>query len=222
MPPPSGMPPAETAPAAPEAAPAAEEEEGSDPEGWFRIDSDGLGLQLWVGATHDVGFDLATDIYVDSGTFAEFDIGPALTVSDEVLLIPMAGIGFDWSAWQATTLIAPQLFTYLDFNPVYFESWIQAFLTSPFIDSGDNNLYFRNFLLFSLIPDWSIGPHVEFTLALNNDRDTLASMQVGGATGINYGKNNQLLLFLGAETQDAAQGPDGEMLVGRFTFVRTW
>src|SRR5690606_30900400 len=101
------------------------EEEGGVP-GWFRVDSDGLGLQLWFGATHDLGgINLATDIYVDSGTFGEFDLGVEIPIGEQVLLIPMIGIGFDWSQQTATTLIAPQLFAYLDFSPVYIEYWAQ-------------------------------------------------------------------------------------------------
>jgi len=237
---PAPEPAAEPAPAAAPAAgePAEDEEEGIP--GWFRIDSDGLGLQLWVGATHSLGpVDLASDIYVDSGTFAEFDIGPAFSFGP-LALTPMVGIGFDWSEQRATTLIAPQLFTILDLDMIYFESWIQGFLYSPFTEGADNDLYTRNFLLAKLSDDFHIGPQMEATLALNNDRDTLSSLPVGGRINLAYGENNLLGLFLGYETQeDARQVADGTVtvdpvsgepvegtteraLVGRFTFVRTW
>ncbi len=218
--------------------PAEAEEEGTP--GWFRLDSDGLGLQLWVGATHSLGpVDIASDIYVDSGTFAEFDIGPAFSFGP-LALTPMVGIGFDWSEQRATTLIAPQLFTILDLDFIYFESWIQGFLYSPFTEGADNDLYTRNFLLAKLSDDFHVGPQMEATLALNNDRDTLSSLPVGGRINLAYGENNLLGLFLGYETQeDARQVPDGtatvdpvtgepvdgtteRALVGRFTFVRTW
>jgi hypothetical protein len=234
--------PAAAAPAAAaEPAPAdpAEAEEDGIP-GWFRIDSDGLGLQLWVGATHSLGpVDIASDIYVDSGTFAEFDIGPAFSFGP-LALTPMVGIGFDWSEQRATSLIAPQLFTILDLDMIYFESWIQGFLYSPFTEGADNDLYTRNFLLAKLSDDFHIGPQMEATLALNNDRDTLSSLPVGGRINLAYGENNLLGLFLGYETQeDARQVTDGSetvdpvtgetvegtterALVGRFTFVRTW
>jgi hypothetical protein len=233
---PAPEPAAEPAPAAAPAAgePAEDEEEGIP--GWFRIDSDGLGLQLWVGATHSLGpVDLASDIYVDSGTFAEFDIGPAFSFGP-LALTPMVGIGFDWSEQRATTLIAPQLFTILDLDMIYFESWIQGFLYSPFTEGADNDLYTRNFLLAKLSDDFHIGPQMEATLALNNDRDTLSSLPVGGRINLAYGENNLLGLFLGYQTQrdarvvdtgevDAAGLPvlaEDRALVGRFTFVRTW
>lgn len=208
--------------------------------GWLRLDSDLLGLQLWVGATHSLGpVDLATDIYVDSGSFAEFDLGPSFTLNlggdDSLIAIPMAGLGVDWSEQRAVTLVAPQLFLYLSLGPLYFESWTQSFLGSVFTDDADDNLYLRNFLLFSLSDHVAIGPHFETTLALNNDRDTLASLPVHGAVSLNYGANNTLLMALGYETVDSArQIATGEVdadgaplfaergLSGRFTFVRLW
>src|SRR5688572_21891352 len=71
-PPPAPEPVAEEPMVAPEVAPAevpaeeaAEEEDGGVPS-WMRMDSDSLKLQLWFGATHDVGgVGIATDIYVD-------------------------------------------------------------------------------------------------------------------------------------------------------------
>jgi len=240
-------PPAEPAPvsppeagpgeAAPAEAPAASEEEGGIP-GWFRIDSDGLALQLWVGATHSVGpVDIATDIYVDSGTFGEFDIGPSFSFGP-LALTPMAGIGFDWSQQKAVSLIAPQLFTILDLDPIYFESWIQVFLNSPFADGADNDFYTRDFLLLKATEDLHIGPQIEATIALNNKdaRDKVGSLPIGGRINLAYGANNTLGLFLGYETQKNARTVDtGELdandvpivaddraLVGRFTFVRTW
>jgi hypothetical protein len=220
------------------AAPA--EEQASTP-GWFRMDSDSLALQLWFGATHDLGgLQLATDIYVNSGFFGEFDIGPAFTLGD-VAITPMVGIGFDWAQKRATTLIAPQLFTIWNSSdlPLYFESWIQFFFTSPFLDdeSNLNTAYTRDFLLFKLSDDFALGPHFELTYNLSGqtveedpttgettttDIDSgVGSMQIGGATMINYGANNTLLLYLGYETKEEAR-PDDRGLAGRFTFIKTW
>ncbi len=236
-------PAAEAAPAAAAEAPA--EEEGSSVDGWFRVDHDSLNLQLWFGATHSLGpIDIATDVYVDSGSFGEFDIGPWFEVGlggdNSLGILPMAGIGFDWAAQKTATLIAPQLFLYLTVGPVYWESWTQTFLNSPFEDGADDDLYLRNFILFSLSDHIAIGPQVEATLALNNDRDTLGSLPVGGRTNLHYGENNTLGLFLGYETNedartvetgaefDAATGEfvsttaEDRGVVGRITFIRTW
>jgi len=202
--------------------------------GWFRVDHDLLALQLWVGAVHSLGpVDVATDIYVNSGTFGEFDIGPTFSFGP-LILTPMAGIGFDWSEQRAVTVVAPQLFTILNLDPIYFESWIQVFVNSAFTEGADNNLYTRNFLLLKVTDDFHIGPQAEATIALNNDRDLLISEPVGGRINLAYGENNLLGLFLGYETQEAARqveiGVDesGEPIVaerglaGRFTFIRNW
>lgn len=251
------------APAAPAEAAPAEEEEGGVP-GWFRMDSDLLTLQLWFGASHDVGgVNIATDIYVDSFDFAEFDLGVEVPLGDSVLLIPMAGIGFNWQQYKPSTLIAPQLFGYFDFDPIYIEWWSQFFITSIFADAGysddgtgtdtyvenselaPNTWYNRLFLLYHATENFSIGPQVEATIALNDaaksvdpdsgDDSALASLPVGGRVNLGYGENNTLGLFLGYETVKGARlpvseldsdgeevGPNYRGLVGRFTFVRTW
>ncbi len=242
--PPGGSPTASPSPAAPAAPPpaaeAVDEEEGSSVPAWFRLDSDLLGLQLWVGATHSLGpVDIATDIYVNSGSFAEFDLGPSFTAefgdSSSLIVTPMAGLGVDWAQKRALTLVAPQLYLYLTLGPVYFESWTQAFFNSVFVEGSNNDIYLRNFLLFSLTDTVAIGPHMEATLALNNERDTLVSLPLQGAVSLSYGQNSTLLLALGYETVEAARQVDtGEVdedaapifaergLAGRFTFVRTW
>jgi len=220
------------------------EEESNSVDGWFRVDHDSLNLQLWFGATHSLGpVDIATDVYVDSGSWGEFDIGPWFEVGlggdNSLGILPMAGIAFDWAQQKAVSLVAPQLFLYLTVGPVYWESWTQTFLYSPFEDGADNDLYLRNFILFSLSDHVAIGPQMENTLALNNDRDALASMPVGGRINLHYGENNTLGLFLGYETvEDARQIETGADLdpvtnefvptyseravKGRITFIRTW
>ncbi len=179
------------APPPAEVLPAEEEEDGGVP-GWFRMDTDLLSLQLWFGATHDVGgVGIATDIYVDSNYLAEFDIGVELPIGDPVLLIPMVGVAFDWSQMRPTTLVAPQLFGYFDFSPVYIEWWSQFFLNSVFgnedlalsgtvDDDGNlvadpdtaqatgNTWYNRLFVLFNVTENFSIGPQIEATIGLND------------------------------------------------------
>jgi hypothetical protein len=236
-------PPAAPATTATEALVVADEEKESAVPGWFRLDSDGYGLQLWVGATHSLGpVDIASDIYVNSATFAELDLGPSFTAEfgdgNSFIAIPMAGIGFDWAQKRGVSLIAPQLFLYLTAGPIYFESWTQAFINSIFDDTTTDSLYLRNFLLFKLSDHVSVGPHMEATLDLSGEGDTLQSLPLQGAVSLNYGENNTLLLALGYETQEAARqvqtgvdltdpaNPVDEYedrgLAGRFTFVRLW
>lgn len=229
-------PPVETAPAelpaepAPvEAAPAEAPPEEAEDEGvpsWFRIDSDALKLQLWAGATHDVGgVGIATDIYVDSDYWGEFDIGVEIPVGEGVLLIPMVGIAADWSAKKFQSLVAPQLFGYFTFDPVYIELWSQVFFNSIFADPGFTDdgsgefveiketvpdfWYNRLYLTFAATENFRIGPQVELTYALNDaakvvDEDgndsALSSLQVGGHIDLGYGEGNTLGLFLGYET----------------------
>ncbi len=206
------------------------EEEASGASGWFRTDTDGLGTQIWVGASHSPSFlgglSLDTDIYV-VGTFGELDIGLGIPVVDSDSLslsfLPMVGIGFDYAAANGpSSLIAPQLFTYLTAGSIYFESWIQGFFNTPF-DYGDDSLYTRNFILYSLNDTIAIGPQVEVTIGVGGLADDyesgLSSMVVGGRANVGYGENNTLGVFVGFETQ---KGDDETGLTGRMTFVRSW
>ena len=202
--------------------------------GFFRVDSDGFGLQLWAGATHSLGpVDLASDIYVTSGTFGEIDVGPVISVGP-LVLTPMIGIGFDWAEQRAVSLI-PQLYPTLTVGPVYFESWNQIFVNSVFERGADNDFYTRNFLLLQLLAELAVGPQLEATLALNNGRDALVSLPVGGHVNVQYGPADRIELFLGYETQRAARRVDtGSVdaaglpvladrgLVGRLTYVHAW
>ena len=211
------------------------EEEASSVSGWFRVDTDGLGTQLWFGASHSPSFlgglSLDTDIYV-TGKFGELDIGLGIPVVDSdslsLSLLPMVGIGFDAAgededgnaitvANGPSSLIAPQLFTYLTAGSIYFESWIQGFFNSPF-DYGDDSIYTRDFVLYSINDTLAIGPQVEVTIGLG-DEGGLSSMVVGGRANVGYGENNTLGVFVGFETQ---KGDDETGITSRMTFVRTW
>ena len=203
----------------------AEEEEASGASGWFRTDTDSLGTQIWVGASHSPSFlgglSLDTDIYV-VGTFGELDLGISIPVVDRkdmsLKFLPMVGIGFDYAAANGpSSLIAPQLFTYLTAGSIYFESWIQGFFNSPF-DYGDDSIYTRDFLLLSLNDTLAVGPQVEVTIGLG-DEGGLSSMVVGGRANVGYGENNTLGVFVGFETQ---KGDDETGLTGRMTFFREW
>jgi hypothetical protein len=169
------------------------------------------------------------------GTFAELDVGVSYAIGP-VSLLPMAGIGFDFGEMtddngtpddpdddttiepQATYIIAPQLFTIVDTQWVYFESWIQTFFNDVFIDGGTDYLYTRNFILVKPLEFFAVGPQIELTYEFNNPSDEdekLASLPIGGRVNVGYGENNTLGLFLGYDVQ-------AEQLAGRFTFVRTW
>ncbi len=200
------------------------EEEASSASGWFRTDTDSLGTQIWVGASHSPSFlgglSLDTDIYV-VGTFGELDIGLGIPVVDSDSLslsfLPMVGIGFDYAAPNGpSSLIAPQLFTYLTAGSIYFESWIQGFFNSPF-DYGDDSIYTRNFLLLSLNDTLSVGPQVEVTLDLTNGG--LDGLAPGLRANVAYGENNTLGVFVGFETQKEDEDTG---ITGRMTFVRSW
>jgi hypothetical protein len=194
-------------------------DDSSGTKGYFRIDTDGLSTQLWLGATHDLGagVGLASDIYV-VGAFGELDLGVSFSAGP-LSLLPMVGIGFDFGEARTESLIAPQLFTILDISPIYFESWIQVFFNDIFVEGATDAFYTRNFVLFQVIDALALGPQVELTYEFNNAADDeLASLPVGGRVNVNYGENNTLGLFLGYETQ----ADDGPALAGRFTFVRLW
>ncbi|WP_433936032.1 hypothetical protein AB3662_15100 [Sorangium cellulosum] len=212
--------------------------EASPIASWFRFDMDNLGLQVWAGASHQLGpISLSSDIYVTPllGT-AEFDIGPAFTMGP-VTINPMVGFAFNFLTQQPAALVAPQLFTYIDVKPVYFESWILGSFSSIFDDTVQDYFYSRDFLLFYPTDDFGIGPHLELTIDANEvrspddpattdvneaavDEAGLASLQIGGVIGLNYGTGNKLLLYLGYETQEESQLND--KIAGRFTFIHNF
>lgn len=200
--------------------------EESSTSGWFRTDTDSLGTQIWFGASHSPSFlgglSLDSDIYV-SGTFGELDIGLGIPVADSDSLslsfLPMVGIGFDYAAADGpSSLIAPQLFTYLTAGSIYFESWIQGFFNSMFDEEAGDSLYTRNFVLLSLNDTLRVGPQVEATLDLGDDGG-LGSTVVGARANVGYGENNTLGVFVGFETQKEDEETG---ITGRMTFVRTW
>ena len=206
------------------------EEESSSVSGWFRTDTDSLGTQIWVGASHSPSFlgslSLDTDIYV-VGTFGELDIGLGIPVvkkdSLELTFLPMVGIGFDYAAANGpSSLIAPQLFTYLTAGSIYFESWIQGFFNTPF-DYDDDFIYTRNFILYSLNDTVAIGPQVEAAVTLatldSEDETGLSSLVAGLRANVGYGENNTLGVFVGFETQ---KGDDETGITGRMTLFREW
>lgn len=234
---PSSVPSGQEVMAAPGAAPATEDE--VYPPGWFRIDSDLNGLQLWVGATHDLGgLALASDAYVYSYnglSFGEFDIGPAFTLLDGGLIItPMIGINFNWTS-QKTNAVVPQLYFVGSFGPAYFESWWQMFIQKPFedpINTGLNYLYTRNFVTFAISDHIAIGPELDawisFEKELTGD-ETLFHLPIGGVVKLHYGKDNTFFGFLGYETQQIGkdlalptQQSSDRALIGRLTFVKNW
>lgn len=199
-------------------------EEAAGVPGWFRIDTDGFGTQLWVGATHDLGgLDFATDIYV-VGAFARLDLGIVVEFGP-VAMLPLVGIGFDF-AKQVTVGLVPQLFTIIASDALYFESWVQFFLNSVIHEQTGNSVYTRDFLLYNVSDGFAIGPQFELTAALDDfakrpDSDkAITSTQLGGRINVAYGENNTLGLYLGAELVGEAQNED--KIVGRFTFVRSW
>jgi hypothetical protein len=137
----------------------------------------------------------------------------------------MVGIAADWSAKKFQSLVAPQLFGYFTFDPIYVELWSQVFFNSIFADPGFTDdgsgefveiketvpdfWYNRLYLTFAATENFRIGPQVEATIALNDaakvvDEDgndsALSSLQVGGHIDLGYGEGNTLGLFLGYET----------------------
>jgi hypothetical protein len=208
-------------------------EDDSGISGYFRTDTDAAGTAIWFGATHTLGgLDMVSDIYV-VGPTGEFDIGPAFTLteseSSSLSINPMVGLVFDFENQNVTTFV-PQFYTFLTAGSIYFESWIQAFLNSPFDDEVEDAFYTRNFVLYSLSDVVSVGPQIEPLIDLDGDNSGLTSLPVGGRINLAYGDDNTLGLFLGYELKEDArktmddEGKEVDLdgIVGRFTFVRFW
>jgi hypothetical protein len=224
-PPASPAPSVEPAPAAPAAWP-----------GWIRVDHDGGGLQVWGGATAPLadGIGLAFDMYVNSGTFGEFDIGPAIAVSS-LTLTPMIGAQFNWGDRTFAALV-PQLYLTgpLADNKLYNELWVQYYNYKLVRDTGlDTFLYVREFIDYKISDNVGVGPQIELTQ--NFTQSKLTSLPVGGNVMLNMGLNSTFFFFLGYETNKNSNtypvvGADGmptgdtekHNIAGRLTFVHNF
>lgn len=207
-------------------------------------------MLIWFGATHDVGgIDLATDIRVTTAGTGAFDLGVEVPIGNS-LLVPMIGVNFNFAPneMRVDTLMAPQLFAYVDAGPMYIEYWGQCFIESLLAsdelvdddgvserDLARDTFYNRLQLFFYLSDVVQLGPQVELTLALNDgargpDDDVVVSLPVGIGTNVAYGEHNMLGLWLAYETDGDARNTlidiNGDEvtrgITGRFTFVRVW
>ncbi|MFA5202804.1 MAG: hypothetical protein WC708_00110 [Lentisphaeria bacterium] len=225
-------------------------EEKKPIQSYFRIDQDYMfGLQLWAGAAYPISnkISLAADIFMPEvagpttksalySYWGEFDLGPAFTLGP-VTLTPMAGIAFDWGAKRAIALNAPQLYTIINIDRFYFESWVWTVLYSPFKDKVWNDyIHTRNWFLFKINDIIAVGPQFEYmyyfknystpddsgVMTLRNPKGT-AAMPLGGHIELAFGTGNSLGLFLGYElNKDVRTRNDGNALSGRFSFVHNF
>ena len=229
------------APVAPPIATDAPPAEAAIPS-YFRIDHDYVfGLQLWAGAIHPLinGVGLATDIIMTEGQlpayqgatsswYGEFDIGPSFTFGP-LSLTPMTGAGFDWAA-KHMMISNEQLYTILNTNKIYIESWIWAMMYSPFKEAPSPNVFHtRDWILYKLSGTLSIGPQLEIWANMKSKtvsglylKNGTTSMPIGGHLDIAYGTGNTLGIFLGYENKDGRAARNGNATVGRFTFIHNF
>ena len=193
--------------------------------GFFRFDYDAWGLQLWAGATHQLGgLQLASDVYV-TDSFGEVDLGPQVQVGS-FTLITTVGAVYDFSTESVVGLVAPLVTTIHDSPALYFESWLQMTFGSVFTEGAEDLFHSRNFLLYKVNPTLWLGPQVEVNVGVTQAEE-VTSLPVGGQISLGYGKDSRLSVFLGYDTveqMDPITGApmDSDRLAGRFTFVKLW
>ena len=191
--------------------------------GWFQVDVDSLGTYFLIGASHPIGgVSIASNIYVNDH-LGEFDLGvslPAVKGEDVSLdLLPMLGVGFDYTGADGPDALFPQFFAFLTTPKIYFFHWTIGTLSTVFDDTAVNELYTRNFLTYSLNDTIAIGPQVEAVFVFDDNLDKPLKLNFGGRINIGYGKSNILGLYVGYETKKA-EGETG--LTGRMNFTRFW
>jgi len=238
------------APAPVEETPAATEEtepaptESAPVAGWFRVDSDVGGLQLWAGATFPLSdtIGLATDIYVldTFGSLGEFDIGPSITLAPGISILPMVGLAINWQLQRAVSVI-PQFYAYVDTSSIYFEFWSQLFLSDMLHADSLDYLHLRAFPLYKVSDIIAIGVEIDANIAVANapqtaepgedpEDVTLLWLPVGPHLKMNAGAASTIELFVGYDLGGNEQynlgtygGPTEEhRFAGRFTFVQTF
>ena len=162
--------------------------------------------------------------------YGEFDIGPAFTFGP-LSLTPMVGAGFDWGAKHANLINGPQLYTILNTDSIYIESWIWTLLYSPFKEAPSPDIFHtRDWILYKVSGTIAVGPQIELWYSLKAKtinavpyKSGVTSMPFGGHVDIAYGTGNTLGVFLGYETnKDGRDARGGNAAVGRFTFVHNF
>ncbi len=203
-------------------------EEKPGVSGWFQIDVDSLGTYFLIGASHPIGgVSIASNIYVNDvnkGKYTgEFDLGVTLPVvkSDSVSLAlqPMLGVGFDYKGADGPDALYPQFFAFLNAPNIFFFHWTIGTLSTVFDDESANELYTRNYLIYSINDTIAIGPQAEAVFVFADDLDKPLKLNFGGRINIGYGKANTLGIYVGYETKKA-EGETG--LTGRMNFTRFW
>lgn len=240
--------PVEEVPAATEETEPAPAEETSAPvAGWFRLDSDFGGLQLWGGATFPVSdtIGIATDIYTYA-TYGEFDIGPSITLAPGISILPMVGLQIDWAGQKAVSFV-PQFYAYVDTSAIYFEFWGQFFMNDVFTKGSTDLLHLRAFPLYKINDLFAVGIEVDANIhmanaAPNEDGDdrSIVWLPIGPHLKMNAGASSTIELFVGydvgADDPGLADPEDPSTAVcplggscskdrkfaGRFTFVQTF
>lgn len=198
----------------------AEAEEKASIPGWFRVDTDSLGTNFLIGATHVVGgIPLASTIYIGE-TRGEYDLGVVVPVvkgeSTSLTLLPTLGVGFDYAGVNGPAVLFPQMFVFLPAGKLYFQSWTIGKLYLPHFD-GINDVYTRNRLTYRINDTVDLGPQAEAVYLF--DGIGLVSLIIGGRINIAYGENNTLGVLVG---YDLEKGEDDTGLTGRLSFTRTW
>lgn len=190
--------------------------------GWFQIDVDSLGTYFLIGASHPLGgVSLDSNIYVNDH-FGEFDIGVSFPVvandSLALILLPMLGVGFDYTSADGPNTLFPQIFAFLPAGKIYGFHWTIGTVKTIFDDESLNELYNRTYLTYALNDTIAVGPQFESVLGLG-DGGGLWALNFGGRINIGYGENNTLGLYLGYETKKEEEQTG---LTGRMNFTRTW
>ena len=197
-------------------------EEKPNITGWFQVDVDSLGTYFLIGATHPIGgVSLDSNIYVNDH-LGEFDIGVSFPVVKgdnlTLILLPMLGVGFDYTTANGPDSLFPQIFAFLPAGKIYGFHWTIGTVKSIFNSESLNELYTRNYLTYALNETVAVGPQAEAALGLG-DGGGLWALNFGGRLNIGYGENNTLGLYVGYETKKD-EGETG--LTGRMNFTRTW
>jgi hypothetical protein len=133
----------------------------------------------------------------------------------------MVGVAFDWAAKKAVAINGPQLYTVLNLDKIYFESWVWTVLYSAFDKKGPNDyVHTRDWVLYKLTDKIGLGPQLEYSYDIE-DKRTVFGFPVGGHLELAYGAGNSLGLFLGYDTNKSTR-VDGAGAAGRLTFVHNF
>ncbi len=170
---------------------------------WTRVDADAFGTYFWVGGASSLGSVTLVHevIFFPTSNSFEFEIGPVLSLSDKIDVVPMVGFLMDITSGH-TDYFMPQLYLYTNHSVFSTEIW-NIIYSGTSSGTKDALTYYGRYIgRFAVSENFSIGPYAELQVDLaDGAEESILSFPVGGILSFAYGTNNTLEFTLAVDTK---------------------